>query len=150
MNRITREQMLMMWAHTAAMRGTCGRLNVGAIIARDSRPISAGYVGAPRGEPHCSEAKCDLSQPCTRTDHAERNAIMFADERDIDITGADMFITDSPCFECAQLISGYRLARVFYDREYRVSDGVKWLLSHGVEVWRVLPNGMMREITSAP
>lgn len=148
--RISREQMLMEWAHTAAKRGTCGRLAVGAVIARDSRPISSGYVGPEAGAMHCEQFGCDVSKPCSRTKHAERNAIEFSLKYGIDTGGADMFVTDSPCYECAQLIVGTAgIARVYFDREYRVTDGIKFLLDCKVEVWRVLPNGMMRRITSA-
>lgn len=144
--RISREQMLMEWAYTASKRGTCGRLAVGAVIARASRPMSAGYVGAMSGEPHCEEARCDLTKPCTRTRHAEDNAIEFAVRQGYDLRGADMFITDSPCLDCARLITISGISRVFFDREYRVTDGIQLLLSSGVEVHRVLSNGMMRNL----
>lgn len=134
-------------AYTASKRGTCGRLSVGTIIARDSRPISLGYVGAPSGHMHCQEAKCNLTEPCTRTKHAERNAIDFAIENKIDIVGADIFSTDSPCLPCAELIVSHRLSRVYYDREYRVPDGLDYLWGHGVEVYQVLANGFCTKMT---
>lgn len=144
MNRITREQMLMEMAFTAAKRGTCGRLAVGAIIAVESRPISLGYAGPPAGELHCDEYGCDVTKPCTRTRHAERNAIEFAWKRHIDIVGADMFTTDSPCVECSTWILDAHIRRVYFDREYRIAEGIENLLRRDIEVWRVLPNGMMR------
>jgi dCMP deaminase len=145
--RISREQMLMEWAHTASKRGTCGRLAVGAIIARNARPISAGYVGAPRGAKHCLEAQCDLTQPCTRTIHAEVNAINFAKEEGIDIAGADMFVTDSPCANCADEIIKARIARVFFDRSYRDDAGLKILRDARIVVVQILANGMTRNAT---
>lgn len=144
--RISREQMAMEWAHTASKRGTCGRLAVGAIIVKGSRPISAGYVGAPAGEPHCDEVHCDMSKPCTRTTHAEVNAIKFAQQRDIEIQGADMFVTDSPCIFCAQKIVEAGIDRVYYDRAYRDLAGVSVLLNGAVQVFQILANGMVREI----
>lgn len=144
--RISREQMLMEWAYTASKRGTCGRLAVGAVIARDSRPISAGYVGPVSGAPHCEAHGCILTVPCTRTIHAEVNAISFARDHGIDIVAADMFITDSPCPECAIEIVETRLSRVFFDREYRISEGIDYLLRNHIEVHRILANGMMRRI----
>jgi dCMP deaminase len=142
--RISREMMLMEWAYTASKRGTCGRLAVGAVIALESRPISAGYVGAGPGELHCEEAGCDLTQPCRRTTHAEINAIKFAQARMIDIRGADMYVTDSPCLACADEIIFAKLRRVFFDREYRQADGIQRLLEYGVEVHRILANGIAR------
>lgn len=144
--RISRETMLMEIAHTASKRGTCGRLAVGAVIARDSRPISLGYVGSLPGAPHCGEAQCDLSKPCHRTVHAELNALNFAIRQGIELEGADMFVTDAPCIECAINIVDRRIARVFFDREYRLSTGIEHLLRNGVEVHRVLSNGMSRQI----
>ena len=145
--RISREQMLMEVAYTASKRGTCGRLAVGAIIARDSRPVSLGYVGAPRGCPHCSPTVCpDLRAPCTRTVHAEANAILSAEDHRIDIHGADMFVTNSPCLECAMMIGENGIRRVYYDQEYRIPDGVHHLLERRVEVYRILMNGMIRQI----
>jgi len=141
--------MLLEWAFTASKRGTCGRLAVGAVIARDSRPIAAGYVGVDPGEPHCVEFRCDLSQPCTRTKHAEINALEFAKKYAIDVRGADMFVTDSPCPECAVAIDEAGIARVFFNRQYRVSQGINYLLNHFVEVHQVLLNGMQHRITRA-
>ena len=134
----------MEWAYTASKRGTCGRLAVGAVIARESRPISAGYVGALPGAPHCAEAQCYLSKPCDRTVHAELNAINFAIRADIDIEGADMFVTDSPCHLCAYEIIHRKLARVFFDRQYRKPLGIELLKMNGILVVQVLANGMMR------
>lgn len=150
MSRITREQMLIEMAYIASKRGTCGRLAVGAVLARDSRPISLGYVGAPPGEPHCEEAKCDLSKACTRTRHAEHNVLRFALEHKIRTVGADLFVTDSPCLSCAEEIIDAGIARVFFDREYRLTDGLELLLSAPIEIHRILANGMIRRITSAP
>ncbi len=145
--RISRESMLLEMAYTASKRGTCGRLAVGAIIARDSRPISLGYVGAPKGCAHCEENGCDLTKPCTRTIHAEANAIKAAHNNMISVTGADMFVTNSPCLLCATIIVGAGLHRVYYDQEYRVRDGIEHLNSCGVKVYRVLHNGMIHQIT---
>lgn len=144
--RISREQMLMETAHVVAKRGTCGRLAVGAVIARESRPISWGYVGAPSGEPHCEEAGCDLSLPCTRTNHAERNAILFALNHLIDIRGADIYVTDSPCAICADMIVRHGLKRVYFDRSYRDGGGIEVLRENDVEVYQVLANGMIHRI----
>ncbi len=135
--RITREEMLLAFAHVAARRGTCDRLHVGAVIARESRPISAGYVGAPSGEPHCGPSVCDVSKPCTRTNHAERNAIDFARHWGIDIVGCDMFVTDAPCLLCAQAIIESGITRVFYDRPYRLTTGLDHLRANGVHVIQI-------------
>jgi len=143
--RISREQMLMEMAHIASKRGTCGRLAVGAVIAREGRPISIGYVGAPSGDPHCSSETCpDLSAPCNRTKHAELNAIDFAKAHDINVEGADIYVTDSPCQMCAAEIVLAGIRRVFFDRQYRDPAGIEKLKREDLEVTQVLPNGMTR------
>lgn len=136
-HRISRDQMLLEMAFIAAKRGTCGRLSVGAIIARDSRPISLGYVGPPSGELHCWEADCDRSKPCTRTLHAERNAITHAHSHGIGIVSATMYCTDSPCWDCAQLIEEANLDRLVYAREYRDRTGIIYLQARGIHVHQV-------------
>lgn len=145
--RISREQMMMEWAYTASKRGTCGRLAVGAIIARNSHPISVGYVGPPAGCEHCNPTICpDLTKPCTRTVHAEANALLWAEDNKINVVDADMFVTNSPCLDCAVMINENKIARVYYDQEYRVKDGIHYLLARRVQVFRILMNGMIRPI----
>jgi dCMP deaminase len=73
--------------------------------------------------------------------HAELNAINFAVRHGIDIAGAHMFITDSPCIKCAEEITSRGLARVYFDRPYRVASGVEYLWRNGVIVVQILANG---------
>lgn len=133
--RISRDEMFIEMAHTAAKRGTCNRLKVGAVIAVDSRPISMGYNGTPPGAPHCGP-ECTLANPCTKTLHAEANAIHWAqkNEPNYGAYGATMYVTDSPCKACAMLIHLAGISRVVYDRAYRIRDGIEYLESHGIEV----------------
>lgn len=133
--RITRDEMLMMMAHVSAGRGTCLRLRVGAVIAIESRVVSQGYNGSPAGEPHCTPETCNPSTPCTRTIHAEVNAINWAKAYGIiDLSKATLYVTDSPCINCAQEIYAAGIRNVVYDREYRIRTGIEWLLEKGVQV----------------
>lgn len=135
--RISREQMLMEMAIVASRRSTCKRKNVGAIIAREGRPISVGYAGAPRGLDHCLEAGCIIGPNggCIRTTHAEANAITFAARQGIETEGATMYSTVSPCPECAKLIINAGIQKVWYLEEYRIKEGIELLqLAHiGIE-----------------
>ena len=45
-------------AAEVALRSTCTRANVGAVVTKDRRILTTGYNGAPRGLPHCLEAGC--------------------------------------------------------------------------------------------
>lgn len=133
--RLTRDEMFIEMAHTAAKRGTCNRLKVGAVIAVDSRPISMGYNGTPPGAAHCGP-ECTMANPCTKTLHAEANAIHWAqkNEPNYGAYGATIYVTDSPCKACAMLIQLAGISRVVYDRAYRIRDGIEYLESHGIEV----------------
>lgn len=132
--RISRDTMLMAVAHVAAMRGTCNRLSVGAVLTLESRPISIGYNGAPAGLPHCG-SDCNPQNPCRNTLHAEHNSLEWALRHLGEVPpGCTLYVTDSPCIMCAWKIYGAGVKRVVYDRSYRVTDGVEYLIKHGVEV----------------
>lgn len=133
MNRLTRDQMLMAMAHVAAARGTCNRLSVGAVITFESRPVSIGYNGAPPGAPHCN-SNCNQDNPCTNTVHAEDNAIRWARAFGIDPRGSTLYVTDSPCSNCAKLIFEAGIVRVVFDRRYRNDQPLAWLVDKGVRV----------------
>lgn len=115
--------MIMEMAFTAAKRGTCNRLKVGAIISKDFRPISLGYNGAPPGMRHCG-GECNESNPCLNTLHAERNAIDWAErnatEYGIENLGSlTMHVTHSPCEKCAELILSSNISRLVFCHRYR-------------------------------
>lgn len=135
MDRLTRDQMLMVWAHVAAARGTCKRLQVGAILSFESRPISAGYNGSPPGERHCGP-HCDTGKACVESIHAEYNAIKWARAFGINPEGSTLHITDSPCNICAERIIDAGILRVVFDRPYRDDRPLVKLKDHGVEVGR--------------
>lgn len=130
--------MLIEFARTAAKRGTCLRLQVGAVISRDGRPLSIGYNGAPTGMSHCNAATCDPHQPCTWASHAEQNAIDYAARKGISTEAADLHLTDSPCPTCARSIINAGIRRVVYEREYRDPEGLRLLKLAAVRCERAL------------
>lgn len=135
--RLTRPQMFMEIAHVVARRSTCNRLNVGAIVVHKNRIISMGYNGQPPFHPHChqicEEGKCN-------TIHAEENAIKYLPSGEWD--DLDLYVTDSPCGNCAQLILDTPgINRVFFQSPYRIMAPVELLLAGGLQVYRVFPNG---------
>lgn len=134
MNRIGRDQMLMEMAIIASKRSTCTRKQVGAVIARDGRPISIGYAGAPPGMPHCTDAGCLLGPDggCIRTQHAERAAIAFAAREGIATEKAWLYVTVSPCYDCAKMIIGAGIRDVYYLTKYRKTEGLDLLGEAGV------------------
>lgn len=115
-----------------AASGTCNRLRVGAVIARNGRIIVSGYNGAAAHLPHCGPECRPDGPPCKRAVHAEANAIAFAAKHGIATDGAMIVSTDSPCLDCARLIINAGIREVFYSREYRDTAPLKELQDAGV------------------
>jgi dCMP deaminase len=150
--RIDRDTMLMKMAGVASERGTCSRLQVGAVVSKNGRIIATGYNGAPAGLPHCnhdryarieyrgdSEYYPRLEMPATESgcqiaEHAERNAIAFAARYGLALEGGDMHVTHAPCAACARSVINAGIKRVFYRTPYRLTDGVELLRAAGLEV----------------
>lgn len=133
---------LLSMTYLMAQRGTCSRQQNGAIIARDGRPLSCGYNGAPRNMPHCVHAPSELSERdtsgqrtgCPTSVHAEANAVAFAARHGIALDDAWIYVTTTPCLTCAQLVINAGINTVVAHRQYRLSDGVDLLRAAGVKV----------------
>ena len=128
-------------AFRVALRSTCPRRAVGAVIVRDHRIISTGYNGAPSGLPHCTDVGCLLRHGhCVRAIHAEANALLEAPPAGRQ--GATCYVTDYPCAKCAQLIINSGVRTVKYARAYEVDvnwfDYASWIeveQMEGAERW---------------
>lgn len=132
--RISRDQMMMDIARTVARRGTCSRLQVGAVVSRDGRVLTMGYNGAPAGLEHCNHMMNE-TEGCTRAVHAEANAAVWAARNGVRVEGADLYVTHMPCLACASLIVNAGIRRVFYEKPYRITLGVDLLREAGVLVY---------------
>src|SRR5574343_385517 len=135
MTRISRDEQMAFHAMVTALRSTCGRKSVGAVIAKEGRVISSGYAGPPSGFPHCSEACMVASGAmggCQRTIHAEQNAIAYAARHGIATQGAELYCTLSPCTNCAKLIINSGIIGVKYIEQYRDQSGIELLKSAGI------------------
>lgn len=130
--RPTRDQMMMDMARVAAKRGTCCRLKVGAVLAYQGRVISIGYNGARPGHAHCTPSTCNDSSPCLNTIHAEANVINWAKTMGIsDFSKMQLFITHTPCLNCAKLIIESGVGEVVYGEAYRCDRGLVCLNQSG-------------------
>jgi dCMP deaminase len=134
----------MQTAKTFAELSHARRLHVGAIVVKDDRIISIGYNGMPAGWDNDCEEIVELREDGhhelkTRPEvlHAETNAIAKLARSSDSGLGADLFVTHSPCLDCAKLIYQSGISRVWYGAEYRSSDGPDFLRRSGVEVNRV-------------
>ncbi|HUW45124.1 MAG TPA: deaminase [Dehalococcoidia bacterium] len=133
LRRINREELLVNIVELVSRRSTCQRLAVGAILVRDGRILSSGYNGAPRGLPHCNHHVSE-TEPCTRTVHAEANAIAFAAKTGVETDGAELYCTHSPCNDCAKLMINAGISRFVYVIPYRDEEPLALLRSAGIGV----------------
>ena len=116
----------------------CTRRKVGALIVKDQMIISDGYNGTPSGVETVCEDESGLTKPYVL--HAEANAITKVACSGNNSDGATIYITASPCVECAKLIIQSKIKRVVYGEEYRLTDGVDLLRRAGIEVEFVAPD----------
>lgn len=116
------------------------RLHVGAIVVKDNRIISIGYNGMPAGWDNDCEDIIQHSDDTTSLKtkpevlHAESNAITKLARSNDSGLDADIFVTHSPCVECAKLIYQSGIRRVFYGTSYRDNNGIDFLTKSGIYV----------------
>ena len=123
-------EMAQIWAQNSY----CKRRKVGALLVKDRMIISDGYNGTPSGfENICEED--GVTKPYVL--HAEANAITKVAKSGNSSEGATLFVTASPCLECAKLIIQSGIKRVVYRDEYRITDGIDLLRRAGIEVEKV-------------
>ena len=138
-----RDEYLMKITRLVALRGTCERARVGAVLVREGRIISTGYNGSPSGTPHCDDEGCILDKrgKCIRTIHAELNCICFAAKQGIKTEGTTLYVTHSPCLDCAKAIINSGIKKVLYMVEYSNLDGLRLLKKAQVETkyYRIIP-----------
>lgn len=119
-----------------AKRSTCKRKQVGCVIVRDNHISSAGYVGSPRGMPHCIDVGCLIGPDngCLRTLHAESNAIAWAAAKGQVISKGILYSTTAPCLSCAKLVIGAGIQELFYLESYRERAGLELLFEYGLKI----------------
>ena len=142
---------------------TCSRLQVAAILVKDSRILSSGYNGVAKGAMECNKIFTrnpdgsfnfneripgqkikvrQLSYEQYRKVHhefadkfeihAEMNCLGFALRNNTDITGAQLFLTTSPCLNCCKLILTSGIKEVYYLEKYDDTSGVEYLRQNGI------------------
>ncbi len=110
----------------------CQRRQVGALVVKDGMIISDGYNGTPSGFENVCEDDNGVTKPYVL--HAEANAITKLARSSNNSDGATIYITASPCIECAKLIIQSGIKRVVYGEVYRLMDGIELLQRAGIEV----------------
>lgn len=108
---------------------------VGAVIAKESYPLSFGYNGIIRGYPDATHILENRDLKLIYTEHAERNAIYNAVRNNINIMGASIYVTHFPCHECMRAIIQSGLSRVvWYSNEEYLSGKWKKSVEHSMDM----------------
>ncbi|HCB88306.1 MAG TPA: CMP deaminase [Porphyromonadaceae bacterium] len=110
----------------------CKRRKVGAILVKDKMIISDGYNGTPSGFENVCEDEDNVTKPYVL--HAEANAITKVARSNNSSEGATLYVTSSPCIECAKLIIQAGIRKVVYADSYRLSDGIELLRRADIEL----------------
>lgn len=128
------DQRYLRMARIWAENSYCKRRQVGALVVKDHMIISDGYNGTPSGFPNvCEEDNKTLPYVL----HAEANAITKLARSNNNSDGATLYITASPCIECAKLIIQSGIKRVIYGEEYRLADGLNLLRQAGIKATHI-------------
>ncbi|MBN2273341.1 MAG: dCMP deaminase family protein [Bacteroidales bacterium] len=121
-------EMAQIWARNSY----CKRRQVGALIVKEKMIISDGYNGTPAGFENICEDKNNQTKPYVL--HAEANAITKVAKSNNSSDGATLYITSSPCMECAKLIIQSGIRRVVFCDMYRIQEGIELLKRANIEV----------------
>lgn len=108
------------------------RLKVGSVIVKDHRIISIGYNGTPAGWDNACEDENNKTKP--EVIHAEANAVTKLARDGESGKGAVLFCTHAPCIDCAKLIFGSGISKVFYRDVYKNEDGIRFLEQSNVDI----------------
>lgn len=142
-NRIELDEAYMQMALVWAKRSKANRKQVGALIVKDRQIISDGYNGMPAGEvsdvcefyKHADGYAWPVLSTRPEVLHAESNALAkISKNGGVGCDGATLYVTMSPCFECAKLIKQAGISRVVYLETYRDTSGIDFLDQRSVVV----------------
>ena len=126
-------RMARIWAENSY----CKRRQVGALVVKDKMIISDGYNGTPSGFENVCEEN-DVTKPYVL--HAEANAITKLARSSNNSDGSTLYVTASPCIECAKLIIQAGIKRVVYAEKYRLNEGIELLERAGIKVEYLNPD----------
>mgnify|MGYP002304545632 FL=1 len=127
-------RMARLWAENSY----CQRRKVGALVVKDKMIISDGYNGTPSGFENVCEDADNVTKPYVL--HAEANAITKLARSNNNSDGSTLYITDSPCIECAKLIIQAGIKRVVFAQKYRLVDGLELLQRANIELLHINPD----------
>ncbi len=111
--RLSKDNYFLVLAQAAALRSTCPRRQVGAVLVSEGDVAATGYNGSSPGKEHCQDIGCLMvDNHCVRTTHAEQNALGRGKR------GDTLYCTDCPCLMCLKLALTNGVSRIVYIRRY--------------------------------
>jgi dCMP deaminase len=115
------------------------RLQVGCVVVKNNNIISFSWNGMPTGwDNNCETEEWDDGDFVLKTRpevlHAESNAISKLARSTESAEGAELYVTHSPCIECAKLIYQAGISRVYFGSQYRNDHGVLFLKQSNIEI----------------
>jgi len=128
-------------ARLVSSRSTCMRRQVGAVMVKDKHVLATGYNGTPTGITHCDVTGCIREQlkvpsgerhELCRGLHAEQNAIIQAARHGIDIEGAKLYCTHSPCIICTKMLINAGIREIVYLEGYPDQMSLEMLAEAGI------------------
>ncbi len=142
---MNKQTFFMKVAKLTAELSTCVSKQVGCVFVKDNRIIISSYNGVGSGKQHCN---CIFNKDFNREEHhqwskknelhAEQNGISYAAKKGISLENASVFVTISPCIDCAKQLLASGISHVFYDNEYDFDkSGIDFLKEHNVYVCKL-------------
>jgi len=125
-------------AMLASERATCPRMHCGCVLVKDRFVLATGYNGSIPGQPHCEDVGCLIvDNHCTRTNHAEINALVQAARHGINVTGCTAYITNMSCTTCAKALIASGIVRVVVFSDYHDTLAVEFYTQSKVEIVKI-------------
>lgn len=146
--QIALDQRYLRMARIWAENSYCQRRKVGALVVKDKMIISDGYNGTPSGFENVCEDDNNVTKPYVL--HAEANAITKLARSNNNSDDSTLYITDSPCIECAKLIIQAGIKRVVFANKYRLADGLELLQRANIEILHINPDAPDAEAAMNP
>lgn len=139
MDRISWNQYFMAQSYLVALRSTCTRLMVGAVIVRDNRIIASGYNGSVEDGAHCIDDGCYVvDNHCVRTVHAEANALLQCARFGISTENTEIYVTHYPCLHCCKQLIQAGIKTVYYAKDYKNHKlAIKLFAESGIETKKI-------------
>lgn len=129
------DQRYLEMARIWAKNSYCKRRQVGALIVKEKMIISDGYNGTPSGFENVCEDENYKTKPYVL--HAEANAITKVAKSNNSSENSTLYVTCSPCMECAKLIIQSGIRRVVFFDAYHDQDGIELLKRAGIEIVKI-------------